>query len=82
MSKYNIPAPQQVDFYNTKEFDEIMELIIQAINNRKFEFIPRQGWSAHYSQIKRELSDHWNLESNWSGGREDGQMIWKLTPKK
>lgn len=82
MSKYNIPTPKQVDFYNTKEFDEIMELIIKAINNRQFEFVPRQNWSNHFDQIRQELSEHWNLKSEWSGQREDGYSIWKITPKK
>lgn len=81
MSKYNIPTPTQVDFYNTKEFDEIMELIIKSIKERRFEFIPRSGWTSHFNRIKQELSEHWSLESKWSGGGEDEQNYWKLTPK-
>ena len=81
MSNYNIPTPQQADYYNTKEFDEIMELIIGAINSRRFEFAPRQGWSTHFNRIKQELSEHWKLEQLYHGGRGDSTMYWKLTPK-
>ena len=81
MSKYRIPTPSDVDFYNTKEFDEIMELIIGTINKRQFEFIPRQGWSDHFDRIKQELSEYWNLKSERVGTREDGHYVWKLTPK-
>jgi len=81
MSKYQIPTPQEVDYYNTKELDEIMELIIKAIKDRKFQFVPRQGWVAHYSDIQKQLSEHWLLKSEWMGSRESGQTIWKLTPK-
>lgn len=81
MSKYKIPTPDDVDFYNTKEFDEIMELIVATIKKRQFEFVPRQGWSKHFDRIKQELAEHWNLKSEWSGHREDGHNIWELTPK-
>ena len=82
MSKYKIPTPEEVDFYNSAEFDAIMERIIRAIEDRKFEFIPLDHtWFRHFDRIKKELSEYWLLESKWSGGREDGQTIWKLTPK-
>jgi len=81
MSKYKIPTPAEVDFYQTKEFDAIMERVITAIKQRRFEIIPPSDWKSHINRIKKELSEHWLLESKWSGGRRDGQTIWKLTPK-
>lgn len=74
MSKYNIPTPAEVDFYQTKEFDAIMERVINAIKQRRFEIIPRPNWRNHFDRIKKELSEHWLLESKWSGGREDAQQ--------
>lgn len=81
MSKYNIPTPAEVDFYQTKEFDEIMERVIGAIKQRRFEIIPHHNWHNHFDRIKKELSEHWLLECKWSGGREDAKQYWKLTPK-
>lgn len=83
MSKYKIPTPSEVDFYNTKEFDEIMELIVKAINERRFEFYPRDQWTNHFDRIKQELSEaDWKLEQKWEGNeRDNSKMYWKLTPK-
>lgn len=81
MSKYNIPTPAEVDFYNTKEIDATMELIVGAINERRFEFSPREQWISHFERIKQELSEYWKLEQLYHGSREDSTMYWKLTPK-